>query len=215
MYHYAYLTGAIIIFPVWLILLIIRKAYIKSMVLVGLYVVLLAIPLQFLWYSKDYWNPLKYVPVLTLVYQESIFAFFLGGIVSVIYTIPNIKHNNIKLVNFILPIIILFMSMAIFTNGLKLNSIYSNYIGFGLTALIILYIKPEFIKKSIFSGFYMTAISITGYKIMLIIYPNLINDWWLLKNISGILFLGIPIEEIIWFALFGLSFGPIYNFWTE
>ena len=107
------------------------------------------------------------------------------------------------------------MSMVIFTNGLKLNSIYSNDIGFGLTALIILYIKPEFIKKSIFSGFYMIVISIIGYKIILTIYPNLINDWWLLKNISGILFLGIPIEEIIWFALFGFSFGPIYNFWTE
>ena len=185
------------------------------MVLVGLYVVLLAIPLQFLFYSKDYWNPLKNISVLTLFYQESIFAFILGGIVSVIYKIHNRKHNNFKLINFILPIIILFSSLLIFTNGLKLNSIYSSDIGFGITAFMILYIKPEFIKKSIFSGFYMTIISIIGYQIILTIYPNLINDWWLLKNISGILFLGIPIEEIIWFALFGFSFGPIYDFWTE
>ena len=105
--------------------------------------------------------------------------------------------------------------MLIFTNGLKLNSIYSCDIGFIFTALMILYLKPEWIKKSILTGLTIMSIMIIDYEILLIIYPNLFRDWWLVKNILGIFLLGIPIEEIIWFFLFGLSFGPIYNFWTQ
>ena len=105
--------------------------------------------------------------------------------------------------------------MLMFTQGLKLNSTYSIDIGLVITALMILYLKPELIKKSILSAFSMMIIAIIGYKILLMIFPNLFNDWWVLKNISGIFLFGIPLEEIIGFFLFGLSFGPIYDFWTE
>lgn len=185
------------------------------MIFVGLYIVSLAIPLEFFWFLKDYWNPLKYISAATFLYQESIFAFLLGGIVSAIYIIPKKHNDNFKFINIILPIVILMLSMLIFTNGLNLNSIYSCCIGFSITVLMVLYVKPALIKKSLLSGLSMVVISIIGYKILFIIYPNLINDWWLLGNISGILLLGIPLEEIIWFFLFGLSCGPIYNFWTE
>ncbi len=105
------------------------------------------------------------------------------------------------------------LSMIIFTNVLKLNSIYSCDIGFAITTLMILYKKPILIKKAVISGLCMIVIAIIGYAILLTIYPNLINDWWQIKNISGLFILGIPIEEIIWFGLFGLSIGPIYDFW--
>ena len=214
MYYYVYLIATLIIFPVWLILFIIRKSNRWSMVSVGLYLRFLVIPVEFIWF-KDYWHPLKYLSLATLLYQETIFYFFLGGIVPVIYIIPPTTNHKFKLINFIIPIVILMFSMLIFTNGLKLNSIYSMDIALIITALMILYLKPKFIKKSILSALSMLIITIIGYKILLIIYPNLFNDWWLLKNISGIFLLGIPLEEIIWFLLFGLSFGPIYDFWTE
>jgi len=185
------------------------------MILVGLYVGLLAIPLEFIWFLKDYWNPLKYISAFEFTFQESIFAFLIGGIVSVIYIVPRTQNRHFKIINFLLPIVILIISMLLFTNIFSLTSIYSCYIAFGITTLMILYRKPILIIKSILSGFLMMVISIIGYTILLIIYPNLINDWWRLKNISGILFLGIPIEEIIWFLFYGLSFGPIYNFWSE
>jgi len=60
----------------------------------------------------------------------------------------------------------------------------------------------------------MLVIAFIGYKFLLIIYPNLIKDWWRLKNISGIFLFGVPVEEIVWFTLYGLLFGPIYDFWT-
>jgi hypothetical protein len=67
--------------------------------------------------------------------------------------------------------------MLMFTKVLKLNSSYSIDIGLGITALMILYLKPELIKKSILSAFSMLIITIIGYKILLMIFPNLFNDW--------------------------------------
>jgi Lycopene cyclase len=195
MYHYAYLTGAMIIFPVWLALFLIKKSNRGSMVLVGLYVVLLAIPLEFIWFLKDYWNPLKYVSVATFLYQEAMFAFFIGGIVSAVYVIPERRGRNFKLTNLIMPIVILMLAMLIFTNGLRLNSIYSCDIGFGITVLMILCLKKDLIKKSIISSLSGIVITIVGYKILLMIYPNLIKDWWRLNNTSGILLWGIPLED--------------------
>jgi hypothetical protein len=213
MYYYVYLLASLIIFPAWLILFIIRKSDRRSMISVGLYLRFLVIPLEFLWF-RDYWHPLKYLSLPTLLYQETIFYFLLGGIVPVFYNFPQNHNYKFKLINFIIPIVILFVSMLIFTNGLKFNSIYSMDIALIITASMIFYLKPELIKKSVISAFSMLIITIIGYKILLMIFPNLFNDWWVLKNISGIFLLGIPLEEIIWFFLFGLSFAPIYDFWT-
>ena len=214
MYYYVYLLASLIIFPAWLILFIIRKSNRWSIISVGLYLRFLVIPLDFFWF-KDYYQPLKYLSLATLLYQETIFYFLLGGIVPAIYIIPQNPNHKFKLINFILTTVIIIGSMLMFTQGLKLNSTYSIDIGLVITALMILYLKPELIKKSILSAFSMMIIAIIGYKILLMIFPNLFNDWWVLKNISGIFLFGIPLEEIIGFFLFGLSFGPIYDFWTE
>ncbi len=106
MYNYVYLTGAVIILPIWLVLFFIRNDDRKSMVLVGLYVVILAILLEFIWFLKDYWYPLKYISISVFLYQETIFAFLLGGIASSIYIIFKGYKNNLKLTNIIFPVII-------------------------------------------------------------------------------------------------------------
>ncbi|MCX6766259.1 MAG: lycopene cyclase domain-containing protein [Candidatus Moranbacteria bacterium] len=217
MYNYAYLTGALIILPVWLILFFFGAKGRKGMISVGLYVAFLAIPLEFIWFLKDYWYPLKYVSASMFVSQELIFGFFVGGIVSVIFSDKNNKKSkeNFNVIRFLIPLGVLFSSMIVFSNLIGFNSIYACDIGFAITACMILYLEPDLIKKSFISGFLMVATSVIGYLILLTIYPNIVRDWWLLRNISGILAFGIPIEEILFFLLFGLSFGPIYNFWQE
>ncbi|MCX6763084.1 MAG: lycopene cyclase domain-containing protein [Candidatus Moranbacteria bacterium] len=214
MYSYAYLTGALIVLPVWLILFFFRRYNRKDMVSVGLYVVCMAIPLEFIWFLKDYWIPLKYVSVSMFIFQESIFGFLVGGIVSVFYII-SIKNKKVdfNIKRFLILLGILFVSMFVFSSLIGLNSIYACDIGFAIMACIILYLEPNLIKNSFVSGFYMVAVSFIGYSILLMIYPNIISDWWLLRNISGILIFGIPAEELLFFLLFGLSFGPIYDFW--
>jgi hypothetical protein len=98
MYYYVYLIATLIIFPVWLILFIISKSDRWSMVSVGLYLRFLIIPLNFFWF-KDYYHPLVYLSLPTLLYQETIFYFLLGGIVQAIYIIPHNANHKFKLIN--------------------------------------------------------------------------------------------------------------------
>jgi hypothetical protein len=44
------------------------------------------------------------------------------------------------------------------------------------------------------------------------IYPGIIPAWWRLNKISGMAFLGVPIEELAWGFSWGLVAGPVYEF---
>ncbi len=44
------------------------------------------------------------------------------------------------------------------------------------------------------------------------LFRNVIQSFWLLENISGILILGVPIEELLWGFGWGMLAGSIYEF---
>jgi hypothetical protein len=210
--------GAVIIFPVWIIFFYTRKNLRKEMIALGLFVAFWAPLFEFGWFLKDYWNPLEYVSVMSFIIQECIFGFLFGGITSVFYKVVARKNpgkGELNTINIILSIAVLLCSFLIFTNIVGLNSIYSNFIGFIALVILILFRAPDLLGDMFISGICMGAIAMIGYTILLNIYPNLITDWWMTHNICGIYLIGIPIEEIVWFFMFGLSFGAIYEFWKR
>ena len=62
------------------------------------------------------------------------------------------------------------------------------------------------------SGLSVGILMFLFYKIWIALYPNIIQHWWKLENISGILILGVPLEEIIWGFSWGIVGGTIYEF---
>lgn len=216
MYNYAFATGALIIFPVWLYIFTKRKDLRKSMIIIGTYIAVLGIIFDFSWFLKDYWYPLKYISTFNFIWQEFIFGFLLGGIISAAYEfifIKKLKIGQFNIRNFLISLFTLIFSHLIFTNIFKINSIYSNIIGILIGLGIILYFRRDLLVNALISGLCSFFIVIGGYLILLNIYPNLIKDWWMIQNISGIFIWKIPIEEIIWFTSFGLTAGPLYKFW--
>ena len=86
------------------------------------------------------------------------------------------------------------------------------WFAFVLVAMAIWRRRPDLIQNSILIGLFLAVMSVIFYLFYLHLYPNIIKDWWLLHNISGILVFGIPIEEPIWFFLWGMMGGPLYEF---
>jgi hypothetical protein len=41
--------------------------------------------------------------------------------------------------------------------------------------------------------------------------PTLFTEWWMNENLTGITFLRIPIEDILWFFTAGLFTCPLYK----
>lgn len=218
MYQYAYAIGSVIIFPLWLILFIFRKDLRREMLILGFFVGIFALLPEFLWFLKDYWDPLRYLTVFAYVWQEFLFGFLLGGIASVIYEFlfdKKERKGKIHWLHFFIPPLVVLASFGIFTNIFHINSMYSNIIGFCLLLLIIIVSRPDLLVDSLVSGITVGILCMTGYTVMFFFYPRLIADWWLLQNTSGILIRGIPLEEIVWFFMFGLVCGPMYEFWKR
>jgi len=217
MYQYAGLVYITILFFIWLIIFFKRKDLRKEMLLISFFTGILG-PISEFFY-KDYWKPeyaFRYLPML----EDYLFGFFIGGISAVIYT-AIFSKRLIKKQKGILywPMLFLIftgLSILIILNLiLEINSIYASFIAFIIVISIIWWRRPDLIKNSIYSGLFLAIMSIILYLFYLKLYPNIIQDWWLLHNISGILIFGIPIEEPIWFFLWGMIGGPLYEFWQK
>ena len=74
-------------------------------------------------------------------------------------------------------------------------------------------LRKDLIIPSLAVGFSSVAFMTIGYTAVLMRYLNLVQDWWELNNISGVLILNIPLEEYLWFLAAGLAFGTLYEFW--
>ncbi len=215
MYTYAYIVGALIPFPLWVVFFARRKDLRKEMIMVGTNVGLIAIITDFTWTQKDYWNPLKYISVSNFTWQEFLVGFILGGILAVPYEVFSNKEIEVSKFDLKRSMFLLFTilsSFFIFTNLLKINSIYSSIIGLLMSFILVLFTRKDLLINSFVSGLLALMVSVILYSVYLIIYPDIFYDWWLLNNISGIFVWKIPIEELIWFTSFGMVAGASYKF---
>ncbi len=218
MYKFAYLIGNLLIsLPIWLILFIRRKDLRKEMLIVSL-IAGIAGPISELYYLKDYWRP-EIFTGWPIGIEDFIFGFCIGGISSVIYEYIFGKHHSNRINRkhhwswFIVPLVTLFIIVfnALFF-VLKINSIYVSAIAFALLALIIICFRKDLLVNSLTSGFLMGLLMFVSYLVFLSIFPEAIHRWWLIKNISGVLINGVPIEELLWAFSWGMVAGPIYEF---
>lgn len=176
-------------------------------------------PLSEYWYLKDYWQP-EIIFGWKVGIEDFLFAFFIGGIGAVVYEVFLGKHlkrdkryKSGKWMFFVLPVIGLAVLISL-NSLLRINSIYASSLGFSVCAVIIWAIRPDLIKDSLLSGIFAGLLIFIFYSVFFLkIYPNIVNDWWMLSNISGIIILGIPLEEILWVFCWGLIAGPLYEFW--
>lgn len=217
-YHYAYLIGnLLILFPIWLFLFVYRKDLRKEILIISL-IAGIAGPISELWYLKDYWRP-EIFTGWPVGIEDFIFGFCIGGISAVIYEEIFGKHFSNRANRkhhwswFVVPVIALF---TIIFNALffifKINSIYVSIISFLLIALVIIYFRKDLFWDSLMSGLLTGLLMFLSYLVFLTIFPLAIHKWWMLQNISGVLILGIPLEELLWAFSWGLVGGPVYEF---
>lgn len=222
-YQYSYLIGDLVLFVIWLILYLWRKDTRKEMILTSIFFGFMGLIVEAT-YGKDWWYPLTITN--TLPGPESfLFGFFIAGIGAVIYCIvfnkkvqikkvskKQNKKRNLHFAEFLsLGIIIFFLTVYL----TPLNSFYSSIPAFLIPLLIIWIKRKDLIMNSILSGILLMLISFFAYIIPELINPGWIASAWTMENLSSILILKIPIEDLLWFFLVGLGIGPLYEYWQE
>jgi hypothetical protein len=215
MAEYTYLIGSILTIIIWAIFYYMRKDLRKEMLVMGTIIAIIGLFLEFFIWTRDWWAP-KTISGTVIGIEDAIFGFGIGGISTVLYEVVFRKkvltgkyHHKKK------ALAVAIFSFAILLSALfaGLHSFYATSIGLLLPALAIYHFRKDLILKSMTTGALMAAGAFAGFFIMNIIQPTFVQEWWMLKNLSGLLLFGIPVEDVIWFFLVGTSVGCIYRFW--
>ena len=173
-----------------------------------------------------YWNP----PSLFDLTQRTgfdiesfIFAFAVGGLAVVIYEglfrtehqpmRPAEKHE-VRHKYHLWALVsgpVLFVAFVIFTDW---NPIYSAFIALMAAGLFAWYCRPDLKKKMIVSAFLFLGLYVFYFLTLIILYPGYVERVWNLKALSGILILGIPLEELMFAFGVGFLWSSYYEHFT-
>jgi len=224
----AYLIGSIFLFIVWLfIYLKLSRESRSEMVKVSFITALLGLTEPI--FVPEYWNP----PSLFSLAQKTgfdieslIFAFAVGGIAVSIYEAFNkVEHRKLtaheihhpKHKFHLLALLSSPISFIFLYTLSSLNPIYSTILSLIIGALATFYCRSDLVKKMIASGIIFFFIYFIFFAIFNILFPGYIQKVWNLKALSGVLLMGIPMEELIFAASLGLMWSSIYEhiFWLK
>lgn len=208
----SYLVADLILLVVW-ILLFLNKSYRKEMIVMSLFFAPFA--LLDLFFLQDYWSPQTFLGT-KFGLETFLFSFSIGGVASVIYE----EFRRSKLVRFrrVPNWILVGTATLLFIDFLSLkfigiNSMYALYVIFIVAAFMILIRRKDLLMDVVGSGIAFGLLGFFLYLIYLKLFPEIIGQWWRLSDISGILILGIPLEELLFAFGFGMVAGPLYEVW--
>ncbi len=225
-YQLGYFVVDPLFLVVWLLLFWKNKEERKPMIILSLFT-MIAGPVSEYWYFQDYWRPFLLIrlPFVGGI-EDLMFGFAIGGIGSFIYEAIFIKgfclceRKKIARREFLLlfPLII-FFSMLVFNNVLRINSIFASAIGMIIAGFLILFFRSDLWQNAFLSGLMVAAVMFIVYLIPQLIFPQahefLAKVWLLYGTRFGYLIFGhIPLTEMIWGFSWGFAWGPIYEFIT-
>ncbi len=214
--RFVYLVALIPFCLIWALIFSIRKDLRKEMLFMSTIIGILSLLSSYYWWTVDWWRPLTITGTRVGI-EDFIMGFTSGGITASLYEVVfkrglyKRKLHHHAGAGFT---ILLFLSQTIMWLfwGVGLTSFWASTISMMLTALIIMVVRKDLILTSFLSGVLMVLISFSFYLTILFISPQWVNQTYL-SGLSGIRIINIPIEEFIFWFLFGLVFGPLYEYW--
>ncbi len=158
--------------------------------------------------------------------ESLLFSFAIGGIGVVLYRLvfpsdlipiqhtekSQQKHQLHKYILFT-PIII----AALVGGFTSLNPIYIGVIALFFGGLATLYCRPDLRSKTWIGGLLFTGLYIVYFGSLLLVFPDYVELYWNLDALTGILLLGIPLEELMFAFTFGMYLSGLYEhlFWYQ
>ena len=215
-----WLTATFGLLVVWLLIFIFKSGVRKEMFWISLFTMPFGLtePL----FVPEYWNPPSLFDLASKIgfdIESLIFSFAIGGIGAVLYeTLSTVKHQKMSmhekhrkrhkfhLLTLISPIIIFILLLPI-----KINPIYSASIAMFVGGIAAILCRPDLKRKVWIGGITFFAIYFLLFILFNLVYPGLVLKIWNLSIISGILIIGVPLEELMFAFTFGMLWSSVYE----
>lgn len=217
--QYIWLIWSLILIAIWLVIYrsLGSNRERKKMLVVSLWTSLLGLtePL----FVPTYWSPpsLFNLALQTGFDIESlIFSFGIGGIAVILYQrifrsqdmrMSAQEHNSSRHRFHIWALLSAPVILIVLLVATRLNPLHSAIIAMIIGGVATWYCRPDLKKKMITSALLFLALYFLYFLTLIAMSPGYVEKVWNLKAISGILIIGIPLEEL----LFALSFGFIWS----
>lgn len=209
-HQYYYLWSVALVIPLWVLIFFLKKESRVEILYMGILLGTSAMGLDRYCSFYDYWQP----PTIfkTVNFESFLYGFFWGGISTKIYELMfNKEYCSTKEPNSVLVFVLVFISFFLYMALLgffNINSVDIYIILLLLWVVILIFFRRKFFAMSILSGIGMVLVNLCWYTVILIIYPEAIDNIWLIGNLSGLSIFNVPIEEHFYIFFLG-CFGSI------
>ncbi len=221
--HYAWLLWSLLLLAVWAVVyLFLRdRERRKTMLIVSAWTSLLGLtePL----FVPAYWNPPSLFDLAQRTHfdiESLVFSFAIGGIVISLYDwifkkqdvaiAPMERHDPRHRYHLwaLLAAPVIFFALLFVPH---LNPIYVAAIAMVTGGLATWYCRPDLKKKMVTSAFLFLALYFLYFLTLIAAYPGYVERVWNLAAISGILVLGVPLEELMFAFSLGFYWSSVYE----
>ncbi|MFA5796427.1 MAG: lycopene cyclase domain-containing protein [Candidatus Woesearchaeota archaeon] len=217
----AWLTFSLILLGIWAVIWIVKPSVRKEMIWAS--IITASFGLTELIFVPEYWSPPSLFNLAATTgfdIESLIFSFAVGGIAAVLYE-TFIKFEHVKIDHTekissrhrfhklaLASPFFAFLPLYVFTS---INPIYSASIGMLVGSIAAMLCRPDLTKKIVIGSVLFLGLYFVFFMTFNLVYPGIVEQVWNLDAISGILILGVPVEEL----LFALTFGGLWSSYYE
>lgn len=167
-------------------------------------------------WTIDWWRP-QTITGTRIGIEDFILGISNGGIAAVVYEEvfrKRLYRRDKRHDKGILFLVVLTCLLFLFLfQSLRLNSFEACIGALVVFCVILIVIRKDLFFSSFINGFLMILIALPVYYAMMLLSPGVIEKTYLLDKLSGIRITGIPIEEIIFYYVFGFMVTLLYEYW--
>tara|TARA_R110002049_G_scaffold191337_1_gene360276 strand:+ start:33831 stop:34547 length:717 start_codon:yes stop_codon:yes gene_type:complete len=227
--QYVWLIWSLILLALWAVIYLLKGDSRKEMLKMSW--ITMPFGLTEPLFVPEYWHPpsLFDLAIKTGFDIESlIFSFAIGGIGTVLYNLifkgsysyvefahmeRSHRRHSVHAFILFLPVVV-FAMLSLLTD---LNHIYCGILALIIGGLSTLYCRTDLKGKIWVGGLLFTVLYLVYFGSILPFYPDYVELYWNLGNLTHILVLGIPIEELLFAFTFGMYWSGLYEhlYWKK
>ncbi len=219
---FAYFAGNLYFLAIWLYFFWKWPNRRLPMIVLGLLDIPLGLFAEYFWWTVDWWHP-QTITGTRIGIEDVLLSFTVPSIALLIYKFAFKKDLDRKFVfnkstffdatRRLIPLVLFsFGATATLFYIFHIPSFTSTLIGMFLAGLYIISHRRDLASAALWSAVLMVAVSLPVYILWEISIPGILESFWNMPALTGLVVAGAPIEDILCFALAGFVMGVVAEF---